>query len=133
MKLAYDCCSCHDSDLGCLGEITNFCDILPEQNVIRCCDVLEPCQFENCCADFLCNAFCGTTIPSIGDSGPLGDNPPLYEDLVLKIDDVINIVPKVEKPEKKDVISYLNGEFPPEIVWWKQKKNCVTLIKIISV
>ena len=105
MKLAYDCCSCHDSIPACLGEITNFCDILPEQNVIRCCDVLEPCQFENCCADFLCNAFCGTTIPSIGGSGPLGDNPPLYEDLVLKIDDVINIVPKVEKSEKKDVIS----------------------------
>jgi len=114
VKLAYDCCSCHDCDLGCLGPITNFCDICQEQNVIHCGDVLEPCHFENCCADFLCNAFShGSTI---GDSGPLGDNPPLYEDLVLKIDDVINIVPKVEKSEKKDVISYLNGEFPPEIV-----------------
>ena len=114
MKLAYDCCSCHDSDLGCLGPITNFCDILPEQNVIHCCDVLEPCQFENCCADFLCNAFCGTTIPSIGDSGPM--NPEDIGDLVLKTDDVKKIAEKVEKSQKKDVISYLNGEFPPEIV-----------------
>ena len=113
-----------------MGPITNFCDICPEQNVIHCGDVLEPCHFENCCADFLCNAFCGSTI---GDNGPLGDNPKQIEDLVLKIEDVKKNAPKVEKSEKKDVISYLNGEFPPEIVWWKQKKNCVTLIKIISV
>ena len=85
-----------------MGPITNFCDICPEQNVIHCGDVLEPCHFENCCADFLCNAFCGSTI---GDNGPLGDNPKQIEDLVLKIEDVKKIAPKVEKSEKKDVIS----------------------------
>ena len=43
-------------------------------------------------------------------------NPDQIGDLVLKIDDVKNIVPKFEKSDEKDVISYLNGEFPPEIV-----------------